>query len=383
MRILCSCNSLLGHVYPMLPLARALRDDGHEVCFATGADVASLLGETGFAWRRTGPEFVDLVAEALTRYPDSSFATPADQQRFGFERLFSEVRVDLTAADLLVAAREMRPALILHEVADFVAPLVAAQIDVPSVTLGVGLTVADEWLALAAAGVAPAWARADLPPPVDAGVYRSLYLNQVPRSFQRVGLDDRGPVRDLRPVVVGEGEDLPPDLAGLGNDRPLVYVTFGTVFGDVDAVGPVVDGLADADVDVLVTGAPVGFTAPNGAGRARLEVRSFVPQGAVLSQCRVAVTHGGVGSVIGPLRYGVPLLVVPLGADQAENAARVVEVGAGRALDPDGLGPDEVHDAVEALLDDDACASVARAIRDEIATMPEPAALAAELEQLV
>ncbi|MGZ8735004.1 MAG: hypothetical protein ACXW1M_07435 [Acidimicrobiia bacterium] len=48
MRVLCSCNALPGHVHPMLPLATALREDGHEVAFTSGTEIAAALDEAGF-----------------------------------------------------------------------------------------------------------------------------------------------------------------------------------------------------------------------------------------------------------------------------------------------------------------------------------------------
>ena len=44
--------------------------------------------------------------------------------------------------------------------------------------------------------------------------------------------------------------------------------------------------------------------------------------------------HGGSGSTLGALAFGVPLVVIPLFADQPYNARRVHEVGAGIAVEP-------------------------------------------------
>ncbi|WP_309114588.1 hypothetical protein [Saccharothrix sp.] len=39
MKVLFVSAPLVGHVFPMIPLAKALRAAGHEVVLATGADV--------------------------------------------------------------------------------------------------------------------------------------------------------------------------------------------------------------------------------------------------------------------------------------------------------------------------------------------------------
>jgi UDP:flavonoid glycosyltransferase YjiC (YdhE family) len=52
----------------------------------------------------------------------------------------------------------------------------------------------------------------------------------------------------------------------------------------------------------------------------------------VLPHCSAVITHGGHGTVLKALIAGVPLVVVPLGRDQPDNAARVVHAGAGTRL---------------------------------------------------
>jgi UDP:flavonoid glycosyltransferase YjiC (YdhE family) len=48
----------------------------------------------------------------------------------------------------------------------------------------------------------------------------------------------------------------------------------------------------------------------------------------------MVVTHGGHGTVIRSLAAGAPLLCMPMGRDQNDNAARVVARGAGLRLSP-------------------------------------------------
>ena len=146
MRFLCSCCPLTGHFHPMLPLADALRDVGHEVVFMTGSELQGSVSEAGFEILVAGPEFSVVVTEALQRYPDSSFATPEDQQRFAFGRLFSDIRVELTVDPAEALARKFAPDLVINETADFVGPLIARMLGRPNATVGVLLVLQDEWL---------------------------------------------------------------------------------------------------------------------------------------------------------------------------------------------------------------------------------------------
>ena len=382
MRVVCSCNPLLGHLHPMLPLAGALRDAGHDVAFLTGSEIGGTIAAAGFEVLAAGPEFSTLVGEGLTRYPDTPLATSDDQQRFGFERLFSELRVEATlpAAENVVDA--FRPDLVVNEVADFVGPLLAARRGVPNATAGVGLVLRPEWLTLAARGVARFWTASGVDAPADAGLYRCLYLNQLPRSFQRSEVEALPSVHDLRPVAFGDGAELPHDLEHVGRDRPLVYVTFGTLFSDPAVVQTVIDGVRTLDIDVVVTLGPDGDPDLLERSGDHLYVRRFVPQGALLERCALVVTHGGVGSVVGPLSHAVPLIVIPMGADQQENADQVAASGAGRVIEPAALTPDAVLTAAVEVFGDNEISRATARLRDEIAAMPSPSDVVGVLESL-
>ena len=60
------------------------------------------------------------------------------------------------------------------------------------------------------------------------------------------------------------------------------------------------------------------------------------PQAELLPHCAAMVCHGGSGTVRQGLAAGVPLVVLPLFADQPENARLVHRIGAGVALQLDG-----------------------------------------------
>jgi UDP:flavonoid glycosyltransferase YjiC (YdhE family) len=75
----------------------------------------------------------------------------------------------------------------------------------------------------------------------------------------------------------------------------------------------------------------------------------FVPHAAVLPHADVLVTQCGIGTVTKGLLYGVPLVCVPLVADQPDNAACVVARGAGVHVPPDAP-PEKIGAAIQRLL---------------------------------
>ena len=101
-----------------------------------------------------------------------------------------------------------------------------------------------------------------------------------------------------------------------------------------------------------------------------------------LKQTFVVENMPGAGSVIGPLAQGVPVLVIPGGADQLENAEQVCVRGVGRQLVPADASADAVREHVEAMLDDDTITRATVELRDEIAAMPSPREVVSALERL-
>jgi len=91
-----------------------------------------------------------------------------------------------------------------------------------------------------------------------------------------------------------------------------------------DALGPLpVRGLVTTGPAV----APMVVSAPD-----NVTVTRWVRHADALPHCSAVITHGGHGTVMKALIAGVPLVLVPLGRDQPDNAARVVHTGAGIRL---------------------------------------------------
>ncbi len=113
-------------------------------------------------------------------------------------------------------------------------------------------------------------------------------------------------------------------------------------------------------------------------------MREYLPQVRLLSQARLAVTHGGNNSVTESVGQGVPLLVLPFSTDQFAGAAAIERTGIGRALDPNAATVGELAaslSAVSALSGTRLLRSIAReqaerpgpAIAYELLTAREPA----------
>lgn len=112
-------------------------------------------------------------------------------------------------------------------------------------------------------------------------------------------------------------------------ERPLVYVSLGTVFNrKPDVFHRILTGLQE-DCELVVS---AGGAFPALSGRRYLpSVHLFprVPQVDLLPRVDAVVSHGGNNTINETLAAGKPLLVLPVGGEQQDNASRVEFLGAG------------------------------------------------------
>ncbi|MEJ1938640.1 hypothetical protein WDZ92_51245, partial [Nostoc sp. NIES-2111] len=188
------------------------------------------------------------LAEVLA---GASAAPLEDHRLIAFSRFFAGPELAARLTDLEPLATKLKPDVIVHEVAELSAPIVAASQGIPLVTVGFGplleLSVADA----AAQTAAPFWIARGLAPARWAGLYRDLYLDPCPRSLQTPDIELLPNVQGLRPGTSEPGE--PPEwLAALRT--PLVYLTLGTVFNKRRHVfDTVISALGTLPVPLLAT----------------------------------------------------------------------------------------------------------------------------------
>jgi UDP:flavonoid glycosyltransferase YjiC (YdhE family) len=111
-------------------------------------------------------------------------------------------------------------------------------------------------------------------------------------------------------------------------------------------------------------------------------VLPFVPQSEVLDWCDVVVSHGGSGTFLGAITTGVPLLCLPHAADQFRNAAACERASVGIRLMPEAANADSIRQALGKLLHNREFHDATALLATEIAAMPHPDEVAAELVDL-
>ena len=105
------------------------------------------------------------------------------------------------------------------------------------------------------------------------------------------------------------------------------------------------------------------------------------PHREVLAHTDVLLTHGGHGTVMKGLVAGVPIVCMPTGRDQPDNAARLVHRGAGLKISKKA-SPAKIAAAVRQVLDDPSFRTAAARLGDQLRAEADSGAALAELEAL-
>ncbi|HEX6109497.1 MAG TPA: glycosyltransferase [Ktedonobacteraceae bacterium] len=379
MRVLITSISGYGHLQPLLPLAKALSDARHDVAIAIGPELRPRAEAAGFMAFDAGLAVGAAFEQLAEHFPDQEYnrLKPAEILDWYLPHLFGEIFTHAMLGDLEPLVRSWRPDVILHEIWEFAGPLAAASAGIPSISQTLGLRFDDQLLDSVASAVAPLWEQRGLEPDPAAGLYRSLCLDITPPSFQPYeSARHRDVMRPLRPIaqppIPGE---LLPQWIERRREVPLVYMTLGTnasTNSDSSMFRSVIDGLGGLDVDVLIT---IGFgsdPASLGPLASNVHVEHYVPQSLLLPHCSAVICHGGAGTTLSSLALGLPLLILPQGADQYVIGDLVLAAGAGLLLAPPDVTSTTVRANVLALLDDPVSQEGARRLQREIAAMPGP-----------
>ncbi len=381
-RILFTCRPLSGHFDPLLPLAEAARASGHTVAFASGDPVVGRARGAGFTAFEAGPAET-FRAEWAPRFPGFTNLVGDAQRTFFFTEIFANLELAPRAVDLESIMSTWRPDLVVHEMAELAAPLVSTARGVPYVDVGYGSLIPRTLLEAAGAAAAVHWRARGLEPDVLAGVFRYLYVDPCPPLLQNPEIADITAVQRMRPAA---GEAQPTERPAWLEDlpsRPTVYVTLGTIWNtDLDVFRLIIEALRD-HVNLIVTLGRQNDPAMLGPQPKGVIIRSYIPQHEVLPWCDAVVAHGGSGTVLGALAHGLPLLVVPQGADQWNNAEQVVAAGAGQRLVRDEVSAEAVRDCVMALLSEPSHRQAASNIQAEIRAMPSATDTVVALEALL
>lgn len=379
MRILFSSLGSHGHTYPLLPLAVAAREQGHDITYAVDPGFHDVVAKLGFTVVDAGLSIGESFAQANSLFGTGEFNREMLRQTASLA--FGSVLPRAYAKDLAPVMEKDEPDLVVFEILNPGAGIAAMRAGVPAVCHGFGRvdpamvppTMTDPLMEfLAELGIT-------LPDGQHFGL-GSPYLDIFPPSLQ--DLDHLKDVEriPLRPVPFAEPAQLPDWV--LAHERPLVYLTFGTAFAGLELIQRAIAGLSLVDAEILVATGPQVEAALVADAPANVHVLPWVPQAHLLPHADLVVHHGGSGTTVSAMTSGLPQLVLPQGADQFRNAELVATTNLGAQLVGEDFTAEAVHEIADRLLKDGGVHDAVESIRIEIAEMPSPSDVVPRLVEL-
>lgn len=382
MKVLFTSWPAWGHLLPILPLARALRQAGHSVVLATGQDMQEDLIRHGFDTWAVGPTAAQAHAALYAAHPDHDSVPREQKMAVTVARMFGPAGAQ-RAEDLLPRAESWAPDVVISTPGDPAGAVVATRTGARHVIHSVGLVIPgiESVMSLLTAaagerfGIDDLYQRVTTAPVLDIG----------PASLRLPGAPLLANARPLRPSPGDPDPD--PDIAARIAALPYqrtVYLTLGTIFNGAPRVfEAALAGLAGLSVNVVITTGPGVDQARFGRPGRHVLMRPRIAQASVLPWCDAVISHAGAGTMLGALCFGRPQVSLPMGADQPFNASAVQRAGAGLTVEPDSVTPDNIAAAAERILKDPPFAQAAQRVQQEILGMPAPADVAQGLTDLV
>ncbi len=401
-----------GNLGPMLTAAHRLAGRGHDVRIVGDANSQADIEASGFRYRAWSGDQIPLplpaaAAPTVSSIPD--MAVVCEHAMFGPAADYAaDILEELEAepADVVLAHDFLFGAALAAEAAQVPCALLSPHVSVrplpgvpPATHASAPPRTAEEQAEAdtardAMAGAMNAWL------PMFNDLRALLGLKRLAHVFEQYDRVDRV-FLGMSPAFDFPCERLPANLRYVGPLlgtpswskpwqapwsasplRPRVLVSFSTTFqAQAPILQRIIEALRHLHVDAVVTTGPAieGHAlsaAPN------VTLVDSAPHDAVMEEVSLVITHGGHGTVTRSLVHGVPLLVMPMGRDQGDNAVRVVERGAGLSLS-EAATPNEIAAAVSRLLADPRFRAAACHLGDAVGRDLTSGVLVSELESIV
>lgn len=383
MRALFTTTAGAGHFHPLVPVARALVEAGHEVAVAAPGSFGPTVEASGFRAFPAGrddaqgvdPELAGLMGKLMELDHE-------ERETFMISQIFGGYNARRMVPDLIPLCKDWKPDVVVRELGEFGGAIAAEALGIPHATVQIGHFVDHPGSRMElAAQLDPVRQSVGLPPDPDlAMLYRYLLLSLVPPSYQEPDAERPPTMHHLRTIVFDRSgsEGAPPWLTP-DVPRPVIYATFGTELPNIPPLGvfpglfqAVIDGLRDEAGTLIVTVSRGKDPAELDPQLPHVHVERYLPQSLLLPFCDLVVTHGGHNTVLAALAHGLPLVVIPIAADQPENARRCVDLGLGRVVGPSERTPEAIRAAVREVLGDPRYRQNAAALRTEMEALPGP-----------
>jgi UDP:flavonoid glycosyltransferase YjiC (YdhE family) len=369
MRILFTSQPGAGHWHPLIGVAKALETAGHQIAFASTPKACSAIEANGITCFPVGRDESDEEFQKRRRFQVT--LSPAEQAAHMVTTLFAGVAAERALPEMMAVGRTWQPAVVVRDNLEFSGFLMAEALGVPHAVVQVTAwrpsmhQHAVEALDRLRSGIG-------LPSDPDpARLFRHLlFIPRPPSLLDQAALPATAHI--IQPLIFDQsGDEQLPAWVDELPDQPLVYATLGTVFNQAPGVlESIIKGLRDEAISLVVTTGRDQDPAALGSQPPNVHIERYIPQSLLFPRCDVIVTHGGSGTVMAALQDGLPMVIIPIAADQPLNAQRCAELGVGRVIEPASRTPEAIREATRDVLVDPQYWARAEQIRDEITELP-------------
>jgi UDP:flavonoid glycosyltransferase YjiC (YdhE family) len=381
MRILFTVRAASGHFHPLVPLAQAARDAGHEVAFAMPPSFQGTVERLSFRWLEAGldessPEYARFIEER-------NRLSPPESTRF-HRRGLASVLAPRVVTDLLRISESWRPDLVVWDYADFGGCVAAEVLGIPHASHQAGATF-DDLTSELVAPLADLRAAYGLPPDPELRMLeRYLVLSPFPPSLHGAEAVERPTRHCYRATPFDRsGDEGAPAWPHPIPDAPLVFATLGTAFNTRTALlRTFVEALRDEHVNLVVTVGRDGNPGQFGPQPRNVRIEQYIPLTLLFPRCDLVISHGGSNTMMAALVHGIPHVMVPIAADQPYTAARCSAAGVAQVVRSSDATTASIREAALSVLADPSYRRAAQRIRDEMATLSGPEHAVSLLDRL-
>jgi hypothetical protein len=329
-----------------------------------------MVESAGFPFWAGGEPAEEQVAAIRERLP---VVPAAEASVLGNRELFGRLATAAMLEGMEAAWGEWVPELVLRDPTEYASAVLAARTRTPVAQVAISLAEAEAG-SIAVAAPALEEHRQGLVSELRAQPYLTRFPASIDPSPFELTVRYHEPAEALVSL---------PDW-WRGSDAPLIYMTFGTVLGFMSIAGETyrmaLQAVDRMSARVLLTVGHRFDPSTLGPVPANVHVEAWIDQARVLERADLVVCHGGSGTTLAALAAGVPLVTVPLFADQFENSRRIAAVGAGRVAHTqtsaggvrsiDAAAAPRISEGIEDVLGDVTYRDRARGIAAEMAATP-------------
>jgi MGT family glycosyltransferase len=162
-----------------------------------------------------------------------------------------------------------------------------------------------------------------------------------------------------------------------------VFATLGTAVNTrTEILSAFIEALRDERVNLVVTVGRDGDPDHFGPQPPHVRIERYIPVSMLFPRCDLVVSHGGSNTMLAALAHGIPQVMVPITADQPDNAERCAAAGVARTVPLADATAASIREAALVVLADPSYRRAAERMRDGMLALPGTDQVVALLERL-